>query len=103
MSYYPAPDARAGKYAKQLIGLTNKTITPINLTVVCDHDIESLGASVAGTGAMLGGSRKTTSNGGSIGISSPAWTPTNPLLIVLNYNLDRSNPKEHDLTSCKVE
>lgn len=80
------PNIKA-KYHGTWIVLTNMTITPIRLLVTCRADIVQVSGSVLGTGAMLGGGwggRVTTSKKQyGVGILSPAWTPTNPMIVTV--------------------
>jgi hypothetical protein len=70
--------------------LTNKIITPIRLLVTCDEDIDLATGGVSGANAMMmggWGGRVTRSNRQfRVGILSPAWAPTSPLLVTIYAN-----------------
>jgi hypothetical protein len=90
---------REAPYFGSWIVLTNKTVTPIRLLVTCDGDIEGAGAEVLGTGGQESGGwgGKFSAKKYGIGITSPAWTPTNPLLVTVyanNKNLGRCTFEE---------
>lgn len=82
----PTQSSTQAQYRGTFLVLTNKAITPVRLLVTCDAEIQA-GGQILGTGAMMGGGwagRVTRSNKQSgIGILSPAWTPTNPLLVTI--------------------
>jgi hypothetical protein len=81
-------------YRGNFLVLTNKIITPVRLLVTCDGEIVQTAGNVLGTGAMMeggwGGKGKNKNEYG-IGILSPAWTPTNPLLVTLYTNQKQIN------------
>jgi hypothetical protein len=68
--------------------ISNKTVTPVMMTVVCDRSIEEGDVWVVGTGAMIGGAAKLAPQVLQVGVSTPAWSPTSPLLVTLSYRGD---------------
>jgi hypothetical protein len=78
-------DGRTGK-AFLVVGLTNKQILPVNVDLVCDHDIVPLndapelgvGGAYFFTGLTVVNSRTLELK---IGSGSPAWAPEQPLAI----------------------
>lgn len=67
--------------------LSNKTITPVQILVSCESEIDVASGAVLGTATMMSGgwggrvTRSLTQFG--VGINSPAWTPSNPLLVTV--------------------
>ena len=78
------------KYHGNYLVLTNKTITPIRLLVSCDKEIAQVTGSILGAGAHTGGGwgGRVTNNKTDfgVGILSPAWTTTNPLIVTVYTN-----------------
>ena len=74
--------------------LTNKTITPVQMNVVCNKVLEG-GASVwiVGSGMLGGGAGKMAPNIIGVNIATPAWATSSPLLVSMSYR-----GKEDDLT-----
>ena len=75
------------KYHGTFLVLTNQTVTPIRLLVTCEGKIVQAGGGILGTAASSGGGwggRVTTSPMQyGIGLLSPAWTPSNPMLATI--------------------
>lgn len=73
-----------GAFTKQLIALTDKTITPIRLRVMCGKKVNVISAHIAGAGIQMGGSSAVFNDRYSdVNIGSPAWGPTSPLIITI--------------------
>ncbi|MGC1811873.1 MAG: hypothetical protein WA721_18125 [Candidatus Binataceae bacterium] len=76
------------------IVLTNKTITPVQLLLTCDANIYAASGGVLGAGSMMyggwGGRVTTSKKQFGVGILSPAWSPSNPLIVTI-YSNDRIN------------
>jgi hypothetical protein len=72
------------KSVYEFIVLTNKLTTPVKLVVACDGEIVDLNSKLLGaSGLMTGGLEKINQRQYLIGISSPAWTPSTPLLVTV--------------------
>jgi hypothetical protein len=79
--------ASDAKYVAQFLLLTNKTITPIRMIVTCDRGITSAGGAILGTASTSGGgSGKLSENSYLFVLTSPAWGPTAPLVMVVFSN-----------------
>jgi hypothetical protein len=85
----------SAKTVDQLTGiksilLSNKVITPVRATVICDCDIERMDLGAIGSAQMGGSGQRVAPNSFSAMIQSPAWTPTQPILaeIVVRRNLE---------------
>jgi hypothetical protein len=95
-------NARPEKTSNQgtFLLLTNRAITPIRLLVTCERDFVEAYGQVLGTGAVLaggwGGRVTRSSKQYGIGIVSPAWTPTNPMMVTIYAN-------QQDLGLCTFE
>jgi hypothetical protein len=84
-----ASDNDKTAYRQQFLLLTNRTITPVRLLATCDKEIDLAGSGVLGTkSAMLGDtwSGKRSANTYAIGLVSPAWSPTGPLIVSVYFN-----------------
>lgn len=85
MQLFPSAKQPYGSF----VVLTNRVITPIRLLVTCEADITASGM-VLGTGAMTvggwGGRVTSSSKQYGVGILTPAWTPSNPLLVTVFMN-----------------
>jgi len=68
--------------------VTNKTITPVQMNVVCSRPFEDGSVWVVGSGMMGGGASKIAPQVLGIGVSTPAWSPTSPLLVTMSYRGD---------------
>ncbi len=73
-------DGRAGK-AFLILGVTNKQISPVNVNLICGHDIAALNMGTLGVDGMyLAHSLNIVDKHTlAITIGSPAWTPEQPL------------------------
>jgi hypothetical protein len=76
-----------------VVGLTNKTITPVDVTLTCNHDIESLGQPWIGTTqrvVFLSGASATKINNTTFNlqVGMPAWTVDSPIGIPLFTEAD---------------
>jgi hypothetical protein len=64
---------------------TNKIVTPVRMLVSCEGDIDIASATIAGTNTVSsggwGGKFSTKQYG--VGINSPAWSPSTPLLVTV--------------------
>lgn len=83
-------------YAMPWVVISNKTISPVKLLVTCEaNNIEATGH-VIGSGVVVGGGwggRVTLrTNQYGVGIPSPAWSPSSPLLVTVYSNTPRSGP-----------
>lgn len=79
---FPSSKQRYGTF----LVITNQTITPIRLLVTCQADITASGFVLGGNTSTFGGwgGRVTASTHQyGVGILTPAWTPTNPLLVTV--------------------
>lgn len=73
-------------FERSYIILTSKAVTPIRLSVVCGvRSLHQASGYVAGTGAVMSGGwgGRLSPNSYGVGILSPAWTPTNPLVVTV--------------------
>jgi hypothetical protein len=69
--------------------VSNKTITPVLMNVVCDRVLEDGVARIVGNSGMLGrGTGKVAPEILGIDISAPSWSPTSPLLVAMSYRGD---------------
>ena len=85
-------------YMGTWVGMTNKIVTPIRLLVTCEGNVADVGGWVLGTGGMMSGGwggRFSPKKYG-MGITSPSWTPANPLLVTVYAD-------QRDLGTCKFE
>jgi len=76
------------KREMEVLMLTNKTITPVHLQFGCQSEVRDIQAYIAGAGMQAGGNRMLGTHGTEISISTPAWTPQNPLIITVYYDSD---------------
>jgi hypothetical protein len=69
---------------------TNRPVSPIQLLVQCGGVLTSASARILGTGslAMGGWGGRFSDQKYGIGINSPPWTPTNPLLVTIHASTD---------------
>lgn len=81
----PPTGSGIGVHNMKWLVLVNRTITPINLAVVCQRGFESGQASIAGSGTRIGGASKVTDTQYQVNISSPAWGPQSPLIFEMSY------------------
>jgi len=72
-----------GQLTAKYILLTNQMITPVRAEFRCDRPIITGYASMLGSGAQLGGSSITPEQTLTIGIDSPVWAATSPMLLVV--------------------
>lgn len=70
-------NAQPGKFSGDWIVITNRSVSPVHMAVKCEHGYTAIGARILGVGAQSGGGT------GDIGIDSPPWTPSNPLLVTI--------------------
>jgi hypothetical protein len=75
----------------KFIVLVNKTVTPVNLILVCDQNITSASTWVLGQTIMAGGTGVFASRLVQINIGSPAWSPISPLLVSVTHK-ENSTP-----------
>ena len=76
-------------HARNMVVITNKIITPVSSVISCEGEIVAVGGGIANTATtMAGGGGPIGKHQYRLGISSPAWTPTNPLILTLYYNED---------------
>jgi hypothetical protein len=78
----------ADVHEAQAVLLTNKTVTPVDLTFGCEGEIESVTPTIMtqANSILIGGSQEVKDKHSThIEITSPAWTPTNPLVITVKY------------------
>ena len=75
-------------YETKFILTVNQMVTPIRLLVHCESEILQANGSVAGAGVQLSGGwgGRFSPNQFGIGISSPAWIPTTPLIVTVKSN-----------------
>lgn len=66
--------------------LTNRIVTPVQMNVACDQDVER-GASVwiVGAGILGGGVDRIAPRVLGVNIATPAWSPISPLLVSMSY------------------
>jgi hypothetical protein len=80
----------------QWLLITNKTITPVNLVVVCNKRPTSISANVIGGGAQLGGgNQKLSDYEYLLNIGSPAWSPDTPMTLDVSYSGDENSGDEN--------
>jgi hypothetical protein len=65
--------------------IVNKTITPVQMNVVCNKPIENGSVWIVGTGILGGGAGNIAPQVLGVNISTPAWSPTSPLLVTMSY------------------
>jgi hypothetical protein len=65
--------------------IANKTITPVQMNVSCDKPLEDGSVWIVGSGLLAGGAGKVGPQVLGVNISTPAWSPTSPLLITMSY------------------
>jgi len=84
-------DPLKGKHVQQLIAVTNRSISPVRMSVQCNMTVSYFSSKIAGvpgvTGGPLGG-RPEPNNSYSFEIDSPPWTPTSPVVIDVYYDGD---------------
>ncbi len=75
-------------YEAQFLVTIDQPVTPVRLLVECSNGLTSAHGTILGAGAHLlggwGGRLSDTQWG--VGISAPAWTPQNPLLVTVRSN-----------------
>jgi hypothetical protein len=72
------------------IVLINKTITPVDLFIACNKDLESVGVSVIGVGTMIGGGGRLSRTQWEYRFTSPAWGPTSPIFVTISSHPDQT-------------
>jgi len=89
-------DTKVAAHTKTIVVLTNKIITPIRSIISCQGDFVVVGATVANASSIMGGGAGWVGTRQyRIGIGSPAWTPTDPLILTVYYN-------EDDVGQCSI-
>lgn len=92
----------ATKHTIRMVLLTNKEVTPVKIMLWCDGTIKAANVKPLGGAAYAGGVTPLSSGSlfvapkfWQINMSFPVWSPEQPLLIQLDYDVD-------DLGSCVV-
>lgn len=80
-----------------ILAFTNRMVTPIRALVECDKDIKAARVHLIAAGVTTGKMDYPIEEGKRfyIDISSPAWTPTNPMVMYVTYQ--NSGP-----SNCKI-
>lgn len=90
------PNTKYGAFARQYILTTNKVMNGAHAIVTCKGTITDGNATISGAGVVIGGGSKTDDHTFSIGIETPNWSPSSPLVVTLYYD-DAST-----IGSCKI-
>ena len=71
--------------------LTNKSVTPVNMRVVCNAYLETamIGPIGSGNMSMGAGPARLAPNAFDLSVESPAWTPTTPFVAIVHYGGDK--------------
>ena len=83
-------DTAAGRQTRWLV-LVNKTLTPVDLVVRCTTDLESVNIIMPGAAVITGGGDRLTRTEWQYRITSPAWSPTSPLLATVSSTVKQPN------------
>ena len=74
-------------FLNEALLLTNRLITPVRLTVECDSDLTKVDARIVGaSSAIVEGPARLSARAYRLAILSPAWTPSDPLLVTIHSN-----------------
>lgn len=86
-------DPKRASFTGSWIVLTNRIVTPVLMTVTCDHPVvDVFGGPMEASATMSGSGRGQLAPGKfEIGVGSPAWTPTEPLLVTVRTNSPKLN------------
>jgi Sec-independent protein translocase protein TatA len=81
------------KHSKRMIVITNVAISPVRLYLTCDSPLKAVTVQPLGGGVSSGGTQPLSSGSPFIapktwlvGVTFPAWSPTDPLLLQLDYD-----------------
>jgi hypothetical protein len=76
------------RYTGSWIVITNRIVTPVLMMVTCDKPVvDAFGGVMGSTFQTSGAGRgKISDNKVEIGVGSPAWTPSDPLLVTVRAN-----------------
>jgi hypothetical protein len=72
-----------GQLTARFVLLTNHTISPIRMRVICDRQITTGYSWVLGSSSQSGGSGMNPDGTLSISIDAPAWTNLSPMIVVV--------------------
>lgn len=75
-------------YETKFLATVNQIVTPIRLVVQCESEILQAHGDLVGVGVTMGGGwgGRFSKNQFGIGISSPAWSPSTPMIITVKSN-----------------
>jgi hypothetical protein len=93
---FVAPNLAVAPNVTPIVLLNNKTMTPVRGTLICDNPIDGVKINIAGAGIVSSGSQRIAANSIQITVDSPAWTPYNPLALIVYHHAK-------DLGSCNFD
>jgi hypothetical protein len=82
--FFDKDESKSPAQARFLL-LTNVNLTPVRMNVQCNYSMQSVAVSAVGA-LNMGGASRLSSTVWEANISSPAWTPTLPLLATITYS-----------------
>lgn len=72
--------------------LVNKSVTPVQMNVICNKTLENEASVwIAGSGLLGGGANKVAPNVVGVNVSTPAWSATSPMLVSMSYRGDKDD------------
>jgi hypothetical protein len=83
--FFDKDESKSPAQARFLL-LTNVNMTPVRMNVQCNYSMESVNVSPVGPAVTMGGADRLNSTLWETNITSPAWTPTLPLIATISYS-----------------